>query len=1816
MSEDNRIILDAANFDRSMPKWATEETLSRLENMIKTASKDEARILKETHNVLKDISRHSKDTARVQKTRDDRMAKDLGKIVKILGEVKGKTSSNKPDVSGDKIIKGITESASKDAKSINDNLSNIEKSTKELGNKLNSTLIDKNKADEKTAKESAKASKEIKDAIDEKSKKLADLIQYANDTADSSQKVLEDIAKHLATFNGAGSGQSDQNSDNGGGDDRNERTRFRDSMTSGMNDINRNLESIQYAIETQTAVTQGILSNSTSSDDLKKIIEDNAKRRDRTARRRTERSGNSMRDMFDNARDRANDNNSSASGLNKILGTLGKSLGSLTKLLRVLPGVGTMLSGAMLAATAVNKTAEYTFDAQKEFREMMDRGFTFKVLGAEAQEDGQSRLDGITVRETMTRNGIGLETATKVLENNTRLINNLGLNNTFRELGNVLGDANDPNSLPNKLGMTRDQLAVIAGDFYGMRNRVEDINESMSSLDRENAAKRFIRNVTDMSSTLGVSVEEIRQHIADFTKTDEYAATDAYFEGSEIIKSFAQSIFNDSAADMILNSIISPFGAVDERVRNLLPDGVQGTKIFEALQNMKTEFDYEEFQESDNQVEYLRSLFGEELIEPLTEWRDSLTSDELATLSAQNPAAAALFANMTQASVATQTEQTTTREETADSTSDIQKQATMLENEISEANALLENSFARLADSDSGREMIKLTMDARSIMVDAQLAVVGGLNTIADLLDGGPIPQILYGVRTGINAISRAIEGISSFFGFGAAHDDTVVQNEAGYFVEQLKNGGIFTEEQYGKLFKETKNEDGETEISLNDEMNPETFTNILRQSYSEAGTQEEREALIGLIKTFERGVETRDGTKISEELQTLMGDFGTDFRVEATQNLSASQRESIESILEGRDSSISAALSRRLRDRTEEEKQEYEDKTSGSSGFLGLQGGSYGVQNQPNQVMDTESNVTFADKDLDALIAASTARNTETGNNGGYTEEQIRAIQESNPDKTREEIIETLNGGINALQQQGVETEQQRRSQATQGGITPDDLESIIDGSSDLSTTELSDIITRNIDQLNNDQLSQIVDNNENFTSEDLSAVVDRIESQKQQELTNEQESVLNRIDELLQSTTELSNTEIASVLSNQLDINAPNEKIEEDVRALLEENSNLSNDEIANILSNNFELPDQTKVIEDKLEDLLRSNTDLSNEEIANIISSDIDTDIPFSALEERLNQLIDDNPNITGDELSTLLSDIDREPQVTEPQVETATPKVEIPEIPDSELDAEIERMTSTLNSLISEMESKYENELERNREQQDEIEELRELMSQSTIDSSYKSLEALKEFSSVADEEDLLDTDKSVEDLISISNRLLAEGNKIARLNVQSSTEQRESINTNIQDLDTNVEIGNLTINTDEIIDIDPIINSMDSMKSTLSGNLEDLYLVLGGRRFGDPNEPDQNYQNRSGNSRNLVANDPVVETSDEFEALFENLVKQESGDRQFDSNGNPLTSWAGAVGAAQIMPETAKGIARKHGMEFDEERFRHDEEYNKDLGRLHLKDLLERYDGDSVLTALAYNAGIGGPNKGDDGVERMMALYGDPRKGEISHEELLDIVEQNHSGDRNSWGVQSVPYARKVSLLYDEEANGPIVDMDNLRNNYTQAHTAEVDPAANYNEPSVYDTNNSIFGNARRQIELQEVGNTYLHDIRKQLTEGVINTNDSVVIPPELTENIYSSIESNMPDDTENYIDRDEIRSIVQNVIQEQEAKIQREMSERGGLEEEETDPMYDFTTPNENENENGDFSTVINSINTSNERIVGAIERNTRIMSELMNKII
>lgn len=118
--------------------------------------------------------------------------------------------------------------------------------------------------------------------------------------------------------------------------------------------------------------------------------------------------------------------------------------------------------------------------------------------------------------------------------------------------------------------------------------------------------------------------------------------------------------------------------------------------------------------------------------------------------------------------------------------------------------------------------------------------------------------------------------------------------------------------------------------------------------------------------------------------------------------------------------------------------------------------------------------------------------------------------------------------------------------------------------------------------------------------------------------------------------------------------------------------------------------------------------------------------------------------------------------------------------------------------------------------------------------------------------------------------------------------------------------------------------------------------------------------------------------------DTGKALAYSIARQES------AFNRAAVSPANARGLLQLLPGTAKLMARKTGQRYSYKRLTTDAAYNATLGAAYLSEQLDKFGNSYIMTFAGYNAG---PGRVDEWIER----FGDPRSKPI--EEVIDWIER-------------------------------------------------------------------------------------------------------------------------------------------------------------------------------------------------------------------------
>ena len=113
-------------------------------------------------------------------------------------------------------------------------------------------------------------------------------------------------------------------------------------------------------------------------------------------------------------------------------------------------------------------------------------------------------------------------------------------------------------------------------------------------------------------------------------------------------------------------------------------------------------------------------------------------------------------------------------------------------------------------------------------------------------------------------------------------------------------------------------------------------------------------------------------------------------------------------------------------------------------------------------------------------------------------------------------------------------------------------------------------------------------------------------------------------------------------------------------------------------------------------------------------------------------------------------------------------------------------------------------------------------------------------------------------------------------------------------------------------------------------------------------------------------------------------LAMSIARRESELDQF------IISPAGAMGLMQVMPGTARLVAKDLGIVYSKSKLTSDWPYNARIGATYLAKQLKDFNGSYILAFAAYNAG---PNRARQWIER----YGDPRKDRLDQIDWIENI---------------------------------------------------------------------------------------------------------------------------------------------------------------------------------------------------------------------------
>ena len=181
-----------------------------------------------------------------------------------------------------------------------------------------------------------------------------------------------------------------------------------------------------------------------------------------------------------------------------------------------------------------------------------------------------------------------------------------------------------------------------------------------------------------------------------------------------------------------------------------------------------------------------------------------------------------------------------------------------------------------------------------------------------------------------------------------------------------------------------------------------------------------------------------------------------------------------------------------------------------------------------------------------------------------------------------------------------------------------------------------------------------------------------------------------------------------------------------------------------------------------------------------------------------------------------------------------------------------------------------------------------------------------------------------------------------------------------------------------------------------------------------------------YQKRFHNKYNY----PVISTPNKVgsrkipeQALILSIIRQES---EFDISAR---SRVGAQGLMQLMPYTAKTVAKQAKVSYSKSRLTTSPEYNINLGSFYIAGLILDYDGSYPFAVAAYNAG---PKR----VKYWKKINKDPQKKQIDYVDWVELIKFKETRNyvqrvMENYNVYRYILSQKPIFLKDFFRNNPL-----------------------------------------------------------------------------------------------------------------------------------------------------------------------------------------
>ena len=177
--------------------------------------------------------------------------------------------------------------------------------------------------------------------------------------------------------------------------------------------------------------------------------------------------------------------------------------GMLFDLIKKIPLIGAKVAAVATAMGAALDFANIINEHYTEYKDAIDAGLYLARQNVE-----NTRMDGIMVRKMIGEVGLTVLAGIESMHENISAVNELGLEQYFSTIGEVMGDAQNKEAFINRVMMNQGEIAKFTGRFLKMLKSTSDF-ERLNSLERSKSVQTFIRSTRMFSQLTGKSMEHL-----------------------------------------------------------------------------------------------------------------------------------------------------------------------------------------------------------------------------------------------------------------------------------------------------------------------------------------------------------------------------------------------------------------------------------------------------------------------------------------------------------------------------------------------------------------------------------------------------------------------------------------------------------------------------------------------------------------------------------------------------------------------------------------------------------------------------------------------------------------------------------------------------------------------------------------------------------------------------------------------------------------------------------------------------------------------------------------------------------------------------------------------------------------------------------------------------------------------------------------------------------------------------------------------------------------------------------------------------------